>query len=185
MRFDLTDTSLPGVKVIQRRVVRDERGYLARIFCTDDLKNIIAGRAIVQINHTLTVRQGAVRGMHYQQPPHAEAKFITCVRGEIFDVAVDLRRGSPTFLHWHGEVLSDSNQRTMFIPEGFAHGFQTMKSDCELLYLHTAAYAPASEGGLRPDDPRIGVIWPQPIGELSSRDAGHPLIDAAFRGLEV
>ena len=108
----------------------------------------------MQINHTLTGRRGTVRGMHYQRPPHAETKFISCLRGEVFDVAVDLRHDSPTFLRWHAEVLSAENHRTLVVPEGFAHGFQTLAEDCELLYLHTAAFAADSEGALNANDPR-------------------------------
>ena len=96
----------------------------------------------------MTASRGTVRGMHFQHPPHAETKFVSCLRGEVFDVAVDLRNGSPTFLHWHAEILSADNHRTLVIPEGFAHGFQTLSDDCEMLYFHTAAYNPEAEGGL-------------------------------------
>ena len=139
----------------------------------------------MQINHTLTGRRGTVRGMHYQRPPHAETKFISCLRGEVFDVAVDLRHDSPTFLRWHAEVLSAENHRTLVVPEGFAHGFQTLTEDCELLYLHTAAFAPDSEGALNANDPRLAIAWPQPVSDMSARDAGHPILGDEFLGIKL
>ena len=139
----------------------------------------------MQINHTLTGRRGTVRGMHYQRPPHAETKFISCLRGEVFDVAVDLRHDSPTFLRWHAEVLSAENHRTLVVPEGFAHGFQTLADDCELLYLHTAAFAADSEGALNANDPRLAIVWPQPISDWSARDAGHPILGDYFSGIKL
>jgi dTDP-4-dehydrorhamnose 3,5-epimerase len=123
--------------------------------------------------------------MHFQYPPYAETKIVSCLHGEVFDVAVDLRRGSPTFLHWHAEILSAENHRTLLIPEGFAHGFQALSEDCELLYFHTAAYQPSSEGGLNAQDPRLQIRWPQAVIELSSRDAAHPLLDEGFVGVFV
>ena len=147
--------------------------------CSSDLKGI------VQINHTLTVMRGTVRGLHFQYPPHAEIKIVSCLRGEVFDVAVDLRQGSPTFLQWHGEILSASNHRTLLIPEGFAHGFQTLSDDCELLYFHTAAYQPSAEGGLNAQDPKLNIFWPETVVELSSRDAGQPLVNEEFVGVVI
>jgi dTDP-4-dehydrorhamnose 3,5-epimerase len=110
---------------------------------------------------------------------------VTCIRGEVFDVAVDLRRESPSFLRWHAETLSELNHRTFVIPEGFAHGFQTLSDDCEILYLHTAPYAPDAERGLNPRDPRLQIAWPLEIADLSPRDATHPMIDERYRGVEV
>jgi dTDP-4-dehydrorhamnose 3,5-epimerase len=110
---------------------------------------------------------------------------VNCLRGEVFDVAVDLRHGSPTFLHWHAEILSANNHRTLLIPEGFAHGFQTLTEDCELLYFHTAAYQPSAEGGLNAQDSKLDIRWPEPVIELSSRDAAHPSVNVAFVGLLV
>ena len=112
--------------------------------------------------------------MHFQHPPHAETKFISCLTGEVFDVAVDLRRGSPTFLLWHAEILSADNHKTFIIPEGFAHGFQTLTKDCEILYLHTTAYRADAEGGLNASDPRLGIQWPLSIAEQSARDSHIP-----------
>ena len=132
-RFDLIATPLAGLCLIQRRPVGDARGYLERLYCADELAAIAPGQPIVQINHTLTVRPGVVRGLHFQRPPHAEIKLVTCLRGAVFDVAVDLRANSPTFLHWHAEILSADNHRSLAIPQGFAHGFQTLTDNCEML----------------------------------------------------
>ena len=138
---------------------------------------------IAQINHSLTRQKGAVRGMHFQFPPHAEDKYVSCLRGEVFDVAVDLREGSPSFMRWHGERLSAGNGRSMLIPQGFAHGFQSLEADCELIYLHSRPYAPQAEGGLHPKDPLLAIAWPLPVVDLSERDAGHARVGSDFPGL--
>jgi dTDP-4-dehydrorhamnose 3,5-epimerase len=182
-RFNILDTPLVGLHVLQRKPVGDERGYLERLFCTEELQPIMCGKSIVQINHTLTANQGTVRGMHFQYPPYAETKLISCLRGEVFDVAVDMRRNSATFLHWHAEKLSADNHKTLVIPEGFAHGFQTLTDNCEMLYLHTAAYQPTSEGGLHPLDPLLAIRWPLAVSGLSSRDTAHPFLDDDFSGV--
>ena len=182
-RFDIVAMPLPGLQRIQRKPLGDERGFLERIYCTQEMAAFVSGRSIVQVNRSLTRHAGAVRGMHFQRPPHAETKIVGCLRGAVFDVAVDLRRGSATFLHWHGEILSADNHASLLIPEGFAHGFQALTEDCEMLYLHTAAYEPAAEAGLNPQDPRLAIRWPLPIGEMSARDAAHPLIADGFEGL--
>jgi len=155
------------------------------LFCTDELKPIIEQRRIVQINRTHTEKAGSVRGIHFQHPPFAEMKLVSCLRGEVFDVAVDLRKNSPTFLQWHAEVLTEANHKTLVIPEGFAHGFQTLTDDCELLYLHTAAYAPDFEAGLNALDPRLTITWPMPIAERSMRDQHHAMLTSEFSGLSL
>ena len=182
-RFDVLATPLEGLKVIRRKPLGDARGYLERMFCSEELQSLTSGKHIVQINRTLTARRGTVRGMHYQRPPHSEIKFVSCLRGQIFDVAVDLRRGSSTFLHWHAEVLSEDNRMTMVVPEGFAHGFQVLSDASELVYLHTAAYCAEDEGGLHPQDPLLAIQWPEEIAQLSSRDSSHPALRSDFAGL--
>ncbi len=183
--LQIVDTPLQGLKLIQRNPIGDHRGYLERMYCMAELQTVIPNRPIVQINHSMTAQRGTVRGLHFQHPPSAETKIVSCLCGEVFDVAVDLRRGSPTFLHWHAEILSDVNHRTLLIPEGFAHGFQTLKEGCELLYFHTAAYQPDAEGGLNSQDPRLDIRWPEAVRELSSRDAGHPLMTEEFDGIAI
>jgi dTDP-4-dehydrorhamnose 3,5-epimerase len=182
-RLEFLPTSLAGLVVVQRSRIEDTRGFLSRLYSADAFAEAGVGKPIAQINQTLTRRRGAVRGMHFQWPPHAEAKLVTCVQGEVFDVAVDLRRHSPTFLRWHGETLSKSNQRSLLIPEGFAHGFQTLTGDCELLYLHTAPYAATAEGGISATEPRVSIAWPLDVAEMSDRDRGHPALPAAFDGI--
>ncbi len=184
-RFDRFETPVRGLCLVQRKLVGDNRGYLERLFCADELYELTGGKGIVQINHTLTAKPGAVRGMHFQYPPYAEIKFVSCLRGEVFDVGVDLRRGSPTFLQWHAEILSAENHKTLVIPEGCAHGFQTLTKNCEMLYFHTAPYQPAAEGGLHPRDPKLAIRWPLAISDLSARDAAHPLLDDKFVGLAL
>jgi dTDP-4-dehydrorhamnose 3,5-epimerase len=173
-------TPLEGLLLIERTPLADERGFLERLFCATELG---LAKPIRQINRTLTKRRGTVRGMHFQHPPHAEIKIVTCTRGRVFDVAVDLRRGSPTFLRWHGVELAGGGTRSLLIPEGFAHGLQTLEDDCEMLYLHTADYRAQAEGGINPADARIGIRWPQPIAEMSARDRGLPPLAADFTGL--
>lgn len=184
-RFDLLDTPISGLLLVQRKPIGDNRGYLERLFCTNELRPFLFGNRILQINHTLTARRGTVRGLHFQYPPHAETKFVTCLRGEVFDVAVDLRQGSPTFLHWHGEILSAENHRSLLIPEGFAHGFQTLTKNCEMLYFHTAIYEPQAEAGLNARDPGLGIRWPYPVAELSQRDSMLPSLTADFSGISL
>lgn len=180
-------TALPlnDAWIIETNLFQDERGRFARFFCQDALTSIQPDISIKQINHSVTVQQGAIRGMHFQHPPMVEDKLIRCLQGSIFDVMVDLRKDSETFLQWHGEILSSENLKMLYIPKGFAHGFQTLESNCELLYLHTEFYSPANEGGLRYDDPRIGIQWPMPANELSNRDQKHPLINDDFKGITL
>ena len=174
---------IAGVSVIEGRPFRDERGAFGRLFCDEALRPVNAGREIVQINHSLTRKAGALRGLHYQKPPHAEGKWVRCLAGRVWDIAVDLRAGSPTFLRHFGVELSREAMNMIFIPEGCAHGFQTLEPDCELLYLHTARYKPGAEGGLRWDDPKLAIDWPLPVSELSARDRAHPLLPSDFEGL--
>lgn len=182
-RFEFLPTPLAGALLVQRRRIDDERGFLSRMYCRDEFHAAGVAPALAQINHTLTRRRGSVRGLHFQRPPHAETKLVSCIRGEVFDVAVDLRRESPTFLAWHGEVLSPANERSLLIPEGFAHGFQTLTDDCELIYLHTAAYEPTAEGALNATDPRLSIAWPLPVGDMSPRDRQVAMLPGALEGL--
>ena len=184
-RFQIFDTPLTGLKVIERKRLSDSRGFLSRLFCADELRETGWQLPIAQINHTLTRRPGAVRGLHFQHPPYAEFKLVSCIRGKVWDLALDLRRGSPTFLQWYAEILSPENGRALLIPEGFAHGFQTLDADCELIYFHSCAYNPGSEGAIHPKDPRVGVAWPREITEISDRDQGHPLLASEFQGISV
>lgn len=185
MSLDIHDTPLAGLKRVRRHSRGDARGFLARLFDAEALRAAGWDGAIAQVNHTHTAQAGTVRGMHYQLPPHAEIKLVSCIRGEVWDVAVDLRRGSPTFLQWHAERLSADNGCALLIPQGFAHGFQTLSDDVEMLYCHSAAYAPQAEAGLHFQDARLGIAWPLPPTLVSERDLNHPRLDAAFPGVAL
>jgi len=174
-RFSRISTALSDLLVIERQRLGDERGFFSRFFCTEELSDFGTGR-IAQINHTMTQAKGTIRGMHFQRAPHDEAKFVSCVAGVVFDVAVDLRPQSSTYLVWHGEVLSAENARSMMIPPGFAHGFQTLTENCELIYLHDKPYAPGAEGGVNALDPRIAIAWPLPVAQISERDRNFPML---------
>ncbi|HCQ46958.1 MAG TPA: dTDP-4-dehydrorhamnose 3,5-epimerase [Achromobacter sp.] len=185
MSLDVIDTPLADLKVIQRHPRGDARGFLARLFDAGDLRACGWQRAVEQVNHTYTAQAGTIRGMHYQLPPHAEMKLVSCIRGAVWDVAVDLRAGSPTFLQWHAERLSADNGRALLIPEGFAHGFQTLTDDAEMLYCHSAPYSPQAEAGLHFQDARVGIAWPLPLTLVSESDQQHPRLDTAFSGVAL
>lgn len=183
--FDLHPTQMNGLQVFQRQPIRDSRGFLERLFCQETLVHYIKGKTIRQINRTLTQEKGTVRGLHFQYPPHAETKIVTCLKGQVWDVAVDLRRGSPTFLQYHAVLLTEDNHQSYLIPEGFAHGFQTLTPNCEMLYFHTSDYNAQTEGALNSLDPRLAIQWPESITELSERDKSHEMLKDNFNGIAL
>ncbi len=183
MKFNPTD--LEGLYIIQSEPFEDNRGNFYRFYCQNEFKEISHHKNIVQINFSLTKKKGSIRGMHFQYPPKAEIKLVKCVVGKIFDVVVDLRRNSPTFLKWYSEILSSDNMKTIYIPEGFAHGFQTLIDNCEVLYLHSEFYSSKHESGVRYNDPKIKIKWPLPLTEISQRDEAHKLIDENFTGIAL
>ena len=184
-QLKLFPTAIRGVLVAETQLIADSRGVFARLFCENELAMALNGRRIVQANLSGTASAGTVRGMHYQLPPHAEMKLVRCIKGRVWDVAVDLRSGSPTFLKWHAEELTPKNARMLIIPEGCAHGFQVLEPESELLYLHTAAYAPEAERGIRYDTTTLSIYWPLPVTDLSDRDRNHPKISLNFPGIIV
>jgi len=165
---------LEGAYLIEPEPFKDDRGLFARIFCQQEIREIGHTKSILQINHSVTFEKGTIRGMHFQYPPKAEIKLVKCLAGVVFDVIVDLRKLSPTFGRWHGEMLSSDNMKMMYIPEGFAHGFQTLAANAELLYLHTEFYDPKYEGGVRFDDASLGIDWPLPAVTISAKDRNLP-----------
>jgi len=179
------DTPIPDLKIVQSTPHHDDRGAFVRLYCGQEMESLIGHRQIVQINQSETIRVGAVRGLHYQQPPHAEMKMVRCLRGRVWDVAVDLRSESPTFLKWYAHELNPADAQMMVIPEGFAHGFQTLSENVSLLYCHTAPHNSAAEAALNAQDPRLAIQWPIAITELSARDTNHPLIDPKFNGVSL
>jgi len=184
-RFVFTLLPLSGLLLIQRIRMGDARGYLERLFCARDLAEAGWDNPIAQINQTYTAKSGTVRGMHFQYPPYAEKKLVMCMQGSVYDVAVDIRKGSPTFLQWHGEVLCAEFSNALLIPEGFAHGFQTLSPDVEMLYFHSDFHAPEYEAGIHANDPAIHIRWPHEIVEMSERDKTHPLITPPFEGVVI
>lgn len=178
-------TRVADLVVVESSPFTDDRGAFSRLYCERELAQVIGDRSIVQVNFSRTEAVGAIRGLHFQHAPNAEMKLVRCLRGKVWDVAVDLRHDSPTYLQWHAEILSPDSFRMMVIPEGFAHGFQVLEPSSELLYLHTAFYTPDSEGGLRYDDPSIGISWPLEAIDLSLRDNGHHYIDSSFTGIRL
>jgi dTDP-4-dehydrorhamnose 3,5-epimerase len=174
---------IQGLFLVERKLIKDDRGSFYRAFCDKELEPILNGRKIKQINVSKTLNTGAIRGFHFQEPPNAEMKLIRCLFGKVWDVAVDLRNGSPTFLQWHAEELSAENGRMYIISEGFAHGFQVLEKESQLLYLHTASYEPKSERGIRYNDPMISVKWPIVVTNISSKDSNYPLITKEFMGV--
>lgn len=176
-------TPLAGLTVVETAPVSDERGRFVRVFCEQECAKLRPGLHWTQINLSQTSGKGTVRGMHFQYPPAAEAKLIRCVRGRVFDAAVDVRAGSPTFLQWHGLELDGDRPQQIFIPEGFAHGFQALTDQVELLYLHTASWSREHEARLRYDDPLLAIDWPLPVTQVSEKDRAAPLLDGAFGGV--
>lgn len=179
----LQATALAGLFTAHSQAMQDHRGAFARLFCAHALASVLAGRQIVQINHSRTLLPGAVRGLHYQHAPFAEMKLVRCQRGRVWDVVVDLRAGSPTLLHSHATELCAGDGQMLVVPPGFAHGFQALEPDSELLYLHTAAHTPSAEAGLFCQDPRLRISWPLPVADLSARDRQHALLSDSFSGL--
>ncbi len=163
----------------------DARGSLTRLYCADEFEEITPGLRFVQVNHSVTAQRGTVRGMHFQRAPALEAKLIRCLRGSVFDVIVDVRENSPTFGRWHSVELTEANQCQVLIPPGCAHGFQSLADNSQLLYQHSAAYAPFCEDGLAFDDPRVDIRWPSPITEVSERDRGFKRIGHGFEGVRA
>lgn len=182
-RLEIGSTPISGVKTVRRMRLRDERGYLARLFCAEELNAAGWRVPIAQINMTQTVLAGTVRGMHFQLQPVSECKLVSCLRGEVWDVAVDLRAGSPTFLKWHGQLLSADNDTAMLLPEGVAHGFQSLSANAELLYCHSRPYVPQFERSVNPLDPRIAIDWPLEVSAMSPRDREQAQLSDQFQGV--
>jgi dTDP-4-dehydrorhamnose 3,5-epimerase len=181
----ILSTPISDLMVAKTSPITDARGAFSRLYCENELAPLIGNRRIIQVNHSRSAKVGSLRGMHFQKSPHAEMKFVRCIKGEVWDVAVDLRKGSSTFLHWHAAKLSSSNMYMMVIPEGFAHGFQVLEAESELLYLHTAPFFPEAEGGLHYRDPLLAIDWPLPVTDLSFRDDKRAYIKEDFHGITL
>jgi dTDP-4-dehydrorhamnose 3,5-epimerase len=175
--------SISGIYVIGQEPFQDERGWFARFYCKKEFSKIGHQKEWVQMNQSQTERKGTIRGMHFQLPPHSETKLVRCISGSVYDVVIDLRKGSPTFLNWMAIELSSKNNKMLYIPDGFAHGFQTLEDHCGLIYLHTEYYSKEAESGIRYNDPQLAIRWPFAAEQLSPRDAAHPFLDPKFKGI--
>lgn len=174
----LTALPLPDAHRVELTQHRDARGFFARTFAAEIFANHNLPTHWPQMNLSFTAAEHSVRGMHFQRRPRADAKIVRCIRGAIFDVIVDLRKGSPGFGQWHGEELTAQNRAALYIPPGFAHGFQTLLPETEILYMHSDIYAPELEGGISVSDPMLEIDWPHPIHGLSDRDRALPDLNA-------
>jgi len=183
MKF--TETPLAGSYIVDLTPFLDDRGWFARTYCQEEFAQIGHDKEWVQLNHSVTYKKGSIRGMHFQLPPFSEIKMLRCIAGSVYDVIIDIRSGSPTFLKWFGTELSASNKKMLYIPAGFAHGFQALADNCELLYHHSSVYTPAAEGGIRYDDRRVNIDWKEPVTEISERDKNHPLLNESFTGINI
>ena len=175
------ETNLPGVFEIHLKPFRDVRGFFARSFCAREFEAFGLDSTVAQCNTSFNERAATLRGLHFQVPPHEEAKLIRCTRGAIFDVAVDIRPVSRTYLHWHSVELTPDNRKMLFIPRGFAHGFQTLADNSEVSYVMSEFYHAESGRGLRWDDPLLAITWPLANPIISDKDRKHPLLNRAPR----
>jgi len=172
--MQFTEIKLKGAYVITPDLIQDERGFFARAFCKNEFEEHCLNPNTVQCNMSLNHKTGTLRGMHYQLPPYSEVKLVRCTSGSIYDVIIDLRPESPTFKQWVGTELSATNHQMLYIPEGFAHGYQTLEDNTEVFYQVSAFYHPEAENGLRWNDPAFGINWPIPVSTVSKKDASHP-----------
>lgn len=181
MKF--TPTTLEGAYIIDLEPFLDKRGVFVRTFCKEELKAIGFHSEIKQINQSITKKEGAFRGFHFQKQAFSEIKMVRCLKGSVLDIIIDIRKESPTFLQHFALNLSSENFKMIYIPKGFAHGFQTLSDDCELLYMHSEFYTPQSESGLNIHDPKLNIKLPLSITEISERDTNHPFITNNFKGI--
>lgn len=183
-KLTVNPTPFTGVYTIDTDAFHDHRGAFARWFDDKELEDILGDQHIVNVNYSRTVHKGSIRGMHFQFPPDTETKLVRCIRGRILDVIVDIREGSPTFLQHFSAELSEDNMRLLCVPKGFAHGFQSLEDDSEIMYLVTNYYSPENECGLNPLDPKLNIEWPLPIADMSDKDKGRAHLTDSFKGIK-
>ena len=184
-KLNIQNTKLEGLCIIEPVIQEDNRGAFFRVFCKDELKDIFKEQEIKQVNHSITNKKGTVRGMHFQCAPDCEVKLVKCIKGKVFDIVVDIRKDSKTFLQFFSIELSAKNKKMIYIPEGFAHGFQTLEDNTELLYFHSNIYTPDNEGAFNIKDSLLNIKWPLDILNLSKKDAEHQYIDNNFKGIVI
>ncbi len=181
--MEIEDTALSGVKRLCFKKFNDDRGSFIKYFSSEDFKKFGLIDNVKQVNFSFTKKKGTVRGLHFQYPPFSEVKIVVCLSGEVFDVALDLRKHSSTFLKYHSEILSSKNSTALLIPQGVAHGFQTLSDNSHLLYIHDQEYRPKQEGGISPTDSKINIDWPEKISLISERDNSFSKLDHTFEGM--
>jgi dTDP-4-dehydrorhamnose 3,5-epimerase len=178
-------TNIEGVLVLDRAKSEDQRGSFERLYCSDTFESVCGFEHVAQANFSQTSTTGSIRGLHLQLTPESEKKLITCTLGKVFDVAVDMRQGSPTFLNHFSIELNSIDAQSVLIPEGVAHGFQSLSSNAGLIYFHSRNYSPQHEFGFNPFDPRLGIDWPLELTDISDKDANHEFIKSDFTGLPL
>ena len=183
--MEFISTPIEGLYIVRPKKLQDDRGMFARTYCKKEFDSIGFDKEFVQFNHSFNKNKGTIRGMHFQQQPFAEAKLIRCIQGSVYDVAVDLRKNSPTFLQHVGVELSAENMLSIFIPEGFAHGFQALENDSGLIYHHTQYYTPSADAGVRYNDPALDIHWPLDAVAVSEKDKTYNPIDHHFKGIKI
>ncbi len=183
-KLNITQTNFKDLYIVEPNSFKDERGAFSRVYCENEMHDIF-GKSIKQINHSITKEKGTVRGLHFQYEPNAEIKMVKCIKGAILDVVVDIRKNSPTFLQYFSIELTEQNQKMIYIPKGFAHGFQTLEDETELLYFHSSIYAPLNEDAINIKDPLLDIKWPLNIINISKRDESHPFLTEDFKGITI
>ncbi|MEA2018523.1 MAG: dTDP-4-dehydrorhamnose 3,5-epimerase family protein [Campylobacterota bacterium] len=184
-KLNIINTYLDGLNIIEPNIYEDERGEFGRVFCEDELSYIFKENNIKQVNHSITHKKGSVRGLHFQYSPNCEIKLIKCIKGKIIDIVVDIRKDSITFLKSFSVELSAENKKMILIPKGFAHGFQTIEDDTELIYFHSEIYSPENEGAISIFDPKLDIIFPLKVSDISDKDKSHKYLDNYFKGIKI
>ena len=185
VNFTFIKAKLQGLYLIYLKPKTDDRGYFERLYCIEEFKELELQKPISNINRSFTKQKGTVRGLHFQYPPFQEIKIIMCLKGSVYDVAVDIRKDSPTFLQWHGETLSEKSEKMIIVPEGFAHGFQALEDNVEVMYFNTSSYSKENESGLNYSDPLLNISWPFEVAAVSEKDKNHKFISSDFKGMEL
>lgn len=183
--MQFTETPLKGAFLIDLEKKEDERGFFARVFCTKEFEQLNLKSHFVQVNNSFSQKRGTLRGIHYQLPPKGEIKLVRCIQGALYDLIIDLRSFSPTYLQWFGVELNSENRQMIYVPEGFGHAFLTLKDNTEALYMVSEFYAPEYERGLRYDDPLFQIKWPLKPVVISNKDLNHPPFNTSYHSMNL
>ncbi len=178
MKF--SETIIPGAYTIELEKIEDSRGFFSRLFCEREFDELDLHKNFKQVNNSYSKYKGTLRGIHFQIKPKSESKLVRCLKGSLFDVIIDLRKGSPTYKKWFGDILSSENRKMMYVPEGFGHAFLTLEDDTEAIYFVSESFSPEHERGLHWDDKNIGIEWPIKPIIISEKDSKNPLFDSSI-----